>query len=104
MASSTYERTKVFISYSHQDKRYLDELRKYLKYYERKGDIEYWDDTKITPGSRWYTGIKKAIETAKIVILLISPDFLASDFIAKNELPILLEDAKHDKATILPVL
>ena len=61
---------------------------------EREGRIERWDDTRIRPGSEWRSEIKQALERARAAVLLISADFLASDFIQDNELPPLLSLAR----------
>ena len=97
-------RTKVFISYSHCDTSWLDRLRVHLKPLERDYALDIWDDREIQPGSIWLDEIKRAIGLAKVALLLISADFLASDFIAKNELPPLLEAAKKEGAVIMPLI
>lgn len=94
----------IFISYSHKDSKYLDRLRVHLKPLEKKGLIELWDDTKIQTGDLWRKEILIALENAAIAILLISADFLASDFITENELPPLLNNAEKKGIKILPVI
>ncbi|WP_418138466.1 TIR domain-containing protein [Marinomonas sp. RS-M-Aa-14] len=98
------KRKRAFISYSHKDKTYFDRLAVHLKPLEKKGLIEAWSDTRISAGELWKTEISKALDQAQVAVLLISADFLASDFIVDNELPPLLEKAKSDGATIIPVI
>ncbi len=100
--SSKKDRLKVFVSYSHKDSEYLTEIRKHFKPFLDK--IEFWDDSRIEPGQKWKDEIKKALHSAKVGILLVSSDFLASDFISTDELPPLLNAAEKDGATILSVI
>ena len=98
------KRTKVFISYCHRDADWLERLRVHLKPLMRESTIEVWDDTQIQPGAVWQDEIRTALANAKVAVLLISADFLASDFVASEELPPLLAAAKQEGAIVLPLI
>ena len=98
------ERTSAFISYSHVDSEYLDRLLVHLRPAQVSGNLEVWVDTQLRPGDRWQEEIRKALERANVAVLMVSADFLASEFIVKNELPPLLRQAELRGTRILPVI
>lgn len=95
-------RTKVFLSYSHKDAEILNALDNRLS---RLPDLKLrtFDDRQITPGTRWRNTITREIATARVALLLISQDFLDSNFIQHAELPALLENEERDGLTVLPL-
>ena len=66
--------------------------------------ISAWDDTRIAPGSRWQGEIKEALDTAAAAVLLLSPAFFRSEFIAAHELPEVLAAAGRGELVILPLV
>jgi internalin A len=90
---------RIFISYSHKDQRWLEKLEAHLKPLVAGGKLAAWADTSLVPGAKWKQEIAKTIQWANIAILLVTPDFLASDFIAQNELPPLLKAAEQNNLT-----
>ena len=94
----------VFISYSHKDSNTIDRLTVHLKPFIKSGQIDLWIDTKINAGDQWKREIDKALDKASRAILLISADFLASDFIVDNELPPLLKAAEEKGKRIIPII
>jgi hypothetical protein len=98
-------RTRIFVSYSSADVSWLERLQVHLKPLERAGLIEWWAYTRdLLAGQVWEDEIKKALAAAHIGVLLVSADFVASDFIAKNELPPLLAAAQDRGLTILSLI
>lgn len=94
----------AFVSYSHRDKKTLARLQVHMKPLQRESIVELWDDTQIIAGEQWKAAIESALNRAAIAVLLISADFLASEFIINNELQPLLAAAKDGGTTILPVI
>ncbi|HEV7858588.1 MAG TPA: toll/interleukin-1 receptor domain-containing protein [Pyrinomonadaceae bacterium] len=94
---------QIFISYSHKDKEWLERLQVNLKPFMRESSVQAWDDTRIKAGSDWREEINQALASASIAILLVSSDFLASDFIYNEELPFLVQAAKEKNVRIIPV-
>jgi TIR domain len=95
-------RTHVFICYSHKDRDYLDRLLVHLKPLQREQHIDLWVDTQLRGGERWREAIGQALARARVAILLVSADFLASEFIANDELPPLLKQEEDKGTTIIP--
>lgn len=92
-------RSRVFVSYSHHDREWLERLRTMCV--PIAGKVDFWDDTRIEAGQLWREEIQTALETSSLAVLLVTPEFLASKFINTNELPRLLETAKGGALTIL---
>lgn len=104
LAEDRKKRPNVFISYSHSDRDYLDRLLVHLKPLEKEGLIDLWVDTRLRAGDRWKREIGRALSRATVAVLLVSADFLASDFITDNELPPILRNAEEQGTRIIPLI
>jgi tetratricopeptide (TPR) repeat protein len=93
-------RDRVFVSYSHLDQEWLNKFRQILGPDIRNDRIDYWDDRTIQPGDHWHERILDNIDHARVTVLLVSPNFLASRFIMEEELPRILR-AADDGLTVL---
>jgi internalin A len=99
-----YEVPQLFISYAHEDERFRDELRGALTTYERTKALVIDDDTCILPGQKWEDEILSKVERADIVILLLSNDFIRSDYCFQKEMQIARERDKTGDCTIVPIV
>jgi hypothetical protein len=95
---------EVFISYSHVDTNRFIELGKYLKVLKKRGMIIVWDSRRITAGKEWEGQIKEKLNSAGIILLLVSIDFLASDYISDVELKRAMERHEAVEARVIPVI
>lgn len=97
-------REGVFVSYSHEDKGWLDKLWPHLRPLERDFKVEVWADTKIRAGAAWKEELLDALDRAGAAVLLVSANFFASDFITGEELPRLVKAAEVEGTRVLPVI
>lgn len=95
---------RVFFSYSHEDDRHRIRLEKALKLLERQDLIDTWTDRKLLPGDRWEEGIEQELERADLILFLVSPDFIASEFIWGHEMKRALEREEKGEARVVPVI
>ena len=94
----------IFICYSHRDKKWHERLRDHLKPLLRDQDISVWSDREIMAGELWQDQIRKALDRAHCAVLLISTDFLGSDFIVSDELPSILRSAEQRGPLVIPII
>ena len=95
---------KLFISYSHKDEAFRKELQAHLTILERKGVVWSWSDRQIDAGREWASAIDASLESAGLILLLVSADFIASEYIWDVELKQAI--ARHDagKAVVIPII
>jgi hypothetical protein len=95
---------KLFFSYSHRDESLRDELEIHLSALKRQGVIETWHDRRIGAGKEFDSEISEHLETAQIILLLVSPYFIASDYCYDIEMKRALERHKTGEARVIPVI
>jgi parallel beta-helix repeat protein len=98
------EGVKVFFSYSHKDEQLRDELAKHLSAMRRQGVIAEWHDRKITAGNEWAGEIDENLNRADIILLLISADFIASDYCYDVELKRAMARHEAGSARVIPII
>jgi TIR domain len=101
MSQSSVE---IFISYAHEDKTLRNKLEKHLKLLQREGLITTWHDQDITAGEEWKNEIDIHLESANIILLLISADFLDSNYCYDIEMKRALERHDCHEVRVIPVI
>lgn len=94
----------AFLSYSHKDEAFREELMRALSTLQRTNAIDCWHDRVISPGQEWEPQIQEQLRTARIILLLISADFIASDFCYAIELKQAMERHERGEARVIPIL
>jgi hypothetical protein len=104
MATETASPIHIFIAYSHLDERYRNKLNTHLASLRRAGIINDWYDRKISPGEEWESVILANLEKSQIVLLMVSADFIASDYCYNKEMKKALEMHESKQAIVIPVI
>lgn len=94
----------LFFSYSHKDEDLRNELETHLALLKRQGLISAWHDRRITAGSNFTQAIDSALESAQIILLLVSAHFIASEYCYEKEMKFALEKNKAGRAVVIPVI
>src|SRR5580658_7195203 len=95
---------KVFLSYSHKDEELKKELDSHLSALKRLEMIETWNDRQIPTGDEWKKHIDQRLNDADIILLLISSDFLASDYCYQTETLAALDRYRRGSALVIPIV
>jgi hypothetical protein len=94
----------LFYSYSHKDEKFRDALAKHLALLKRQGLIKEWYDRQIGAGDEWREAIDEHLEAADIILLLVSADFIASDYCFDKEMGRALERHDGGEALVIPII
>jgi len=95
---------RLFFSYAHEDEWWRNQLEQHLKLLQRQGLVSIWHDRRIAPGDDWAKRIDENLAAADIVIMLLSPDFIASEYIFQEEMTVALDRHQKGGARIIPVI
>jgi hypothetical protein len=95
---------EVFFSYVHEDESLRDKLATHLRLLERQGVIRGWHDRRITGGREWAGAIDEHLRTAQIILLLVSADFLASDYCYDVEVERAMARYEAGEARVIPII
>jgi len=101
---SLREPVEVFFSYAHEDRQTLERLEKHLAALIRQGEVSAWHDRMIGAGQEWAGQIDKHINSAKVILLLVSADFLGSDYCYDIEMLRAMERHAAGEARVIPVI
>src|SRR5262245_30109477 len=99
-----HEAIEIFYSYAHEDEELRKELEKHLANLRRQGVIGDWHDRRIGAGQEWAGAIDAHLDSARIILLLISADFLASDYCYDIELKQAMARHAGGEARVIPVI
>lgn len=104
LTGSSNKPIEIFYSYSHKDEKLRDKLETHLSLLKQQGVLINWHDRKISAGEEWAMAIDSHLNTADIILLLVSPDFLASSYCYSIEMKRAM--ARHEKgeAIVIPVI
>jgi uncharacterized protein YjbI with pentapeptide repeats len=95
---------RIFLCYAHEDEMMLNKLKKYLQPLQRQGAIDVWHDRDISAGTEWEHEINEYLKSADIVLLLISPDFMDSDYCYSLEMKQAIERHERGETHVIPIL
>ncbi|ETR68239.1 MAG: hypothetical protein OMM_04673 [Candidatus Magnetoglobus multicellularis str. Araruama] len=99
---SKYHSKKIFISYAHEDRNFVDQLIPFLNIVKIH-NIDFWFDQKLRPGDDWSAEIQNAIETARMTICLVSNSYLGSEFVQTREFPA-IQTRQKEGMILFPII
>src|SRR6266852_6087155 len=104
VTSEPHSSVEVFYSYAHEDEKLRDELVKHLANLRRQGVITEWYDRDISAGKEWDEDIAQHLDSARVILLLISPDFMNSDYSNDVEVRRAMERHEAGEARVMPII
>ena len=104
MADTPRQEIKLFYCYARKDKPLRDELEIHLSWLKRRYQLTNWHDREILPGEEWEQAIDESLNTANLILLLISPDFMASDYCFGKEMQRALERHKEGTCRVISII
>jgi hypothetical protein len=104
MSSAQQEKVEIFLSYSRKDEPLLRELEVHLAALRREGQVATWSDRMLEAGVEWEPELLRRLDSAQVLLLLISPDFLASEFCWSVEMKAALARHEAGSAKVIPVI
>jgi len=104
MTDTSKQEIKLFYCYAHKDKPIRDELEKHLSWLKRRYQLTNWHDREILPGEEWEQAIDMHLDTANLILLLISSDFMASDYCFSKEMRRALERHREGTCRVIPII
>ena len=94
----------IFFCYAHEDEALLNKLKAHLRPLQRQGLLDVWYDREISAGTEWEQEIKKHLDAAKIILLLVSPDFMDSEYCYGIEMKRALKRHQRGEARVIPII
>ena len=104
MTDTPKREIKLFYCYAREDRPLRDELEKHLSWLKRRYQLTNWHDREILPGEEWEQAIDTHLNSAHLILLLVSPDFMASDYCYGKEMKRALERHKAGTCRVVPIL
>src|SRR5262249_47835153 len=95
---------ELFCCYAREDQQMLEHLKKHLMPLQRQGLIHIWSDTNLDAGAEWEKELQQHLESADIILLLISPDFISSEYCYSTEMKRAIERHDQGSAHVIPIL
>ena len=104
MPESLLKPINIYLAYTHEDEKLLRELESHLAPLKRSMQIEVWHNRMISPGTSWQQEIEAHLDTADIILLLVSPAFMASDYGYSIEMQRAMQRHMEGKTRVIPII